>query len=73
MGLVAWLFPQKIGPGQFQPHIRYQEFEDSSIFDVGLNYIIRGHNARLSLVYSNIDIDGSRSSDQLLLGTQFQF
>lgn len=73
MGLAGWLFPQKYGPGQFQPHVRYQDFEDNSQLDLGLNYVMRGHNARISLVYSNIDMDGTTSKNQFLLGTQFQF
>jgi hypothetical protein len=73
MGLAGWLFPQKYGPGQFQPHVRYQDFEDNSQLDLGLNYVMRGHNARISLVYSDIDMDGATSKNQFLLGTQFQF
>ncbi len=63
---VAYLFSKKTGWGQFQPFSRLQSFDraESNItgsrgtrdrYDVGLNYIISGHNARISLFYANED------------------
>ncbi|WP_447965363.1 hypothetical protein [Nitrospira sp. Ecomares 2.1] len=51
-----YLFPQKVGIGQFQPYVRYVDTnpnESSSRYLVegGLNYVIDGHNARISLFY----------------------
>ena len=56
-----YLFPQKIGIGKFQPYLRYTEIDpDSSAdrdeFEAGLNYIIDGHNARVSMFYQHGDI-----------------
>lgn len=70
----GYLLPPKVGPGQFQPMIRFQEFEGDSMFDAGVNYVIRGHSARLSLMYSRSDLkaDGGQRN-RFILGTQFQF
>ncbi|MEE8126013.1 MAG: hypothetical protein V3T42_09395, partial [Nitrospirales bacterium] len=56
-----YLFPQKVGIGQFQPYIRYtKNYADNSSdrkeYEGGLNYIIDGHNARISLFYQYGDI-----------------
>ena len=56
-----YLFPQKVGIGQFQPYVRYtannsHNSADSDEFEVGTNYIIDGHNARISLFYQYGDI-----------------
>jgi len=71
----AFLFNQEVGIGKFQPLVRYQDFLDNSILDVGVNYIIRNHNARLSFTYSRFDFGGvaSPKSNQFTAGTQFQF
>jgi len=56
-----YLFPQKVGIGQFQPYIRYtKNYADNSSdrkeYEGGINYIIDGHNARISLFYQYGDI-----------------
>jgi len=56
-----YLFPQKIGIGKFQPYLRYTEIDpdgsaDRDEFEAGLNYIIDGHNARVSMFYQHGDI-----------------
>ncbi len=75
----AFLFPPKIGYGKFQPVVRYQDF-DATITKVttkqtdgGVNYIIDGHNARISAVYSYTQTSGERDSHQFVLGAQLQF
>jgi len=83
---VAYLIPGKLGWGQFQPHFRYQGFDEvesatiknptpSNIarYDIGVNYVMSGHNARISLVYTHVDLSGPSKSGMLTLGTQFQF
>ena len=52
----AYLFPKEVGPGKFQPYVRYVENspsdgEDNDLSEIGLNYVISGHNARLNLNY----------------------
>ncbi len=60
--LVAlYLFPTTIGIGKFQPYIRYSEVNpngsaDRDEIEGGVNYVIDGHNARVSLFYQYGDI-----------------
>ncbi len=56
-----YMFPQTVGIGKFQPYARYTGVypDDSTNRDEvegGLNYIIDGHNARISLFYQYGDI-----------------
>ena len=57
-----YLFPQKTGVGQFQPYVRYTDVSPDSSSDrdeleVGVNYIISGHNARIAAFYQSGDIE----------------
>jgi hypothetical protein len=87
---VYYLLPGKVGWGQFQPIIDYQVVDqhgsrnlpDTDEFDLGVNYIIKGHDARISLTWSRIQITprGAATalgvdniSRQLVLGLQVQF
>lgn len=72
LATAAYLFPQTVGVGRLQPEVRYQKFSDDSAIDAALNYVIRGHNARLSAVYTRTGPDGAREN-QFTIGTQFQF
>lgn len=56
-----YLFPQMVGIGKFQPYVRYTEINPDSSSDRdeiegGINYIIDGHNARISMFYQHGDI-----------------
>jgi hypothetical protein len=56
-----YLFPQKVFIGQFQPYLRYVEAmpfnsSDRNNWEAGLNYIIDGHNAKVSLIYNYTDM-----------------
>lgn len=56
-----YLFPQQIGWGKFQPYARYSYVDpndstDRDEIEGGLNYIIDGHNARISMFYQHGDI-----------------
>jgi hypothetical protein len=74
------LFTQQVGWGQFQPFVRYQKYEralsntTSKATDFGLNYIIKGPNAKVSAVYTKFeDSQKSPSADdqwQFLVGVQ---
>jgi hypothetical protein len=60
-GTALYLLPGKIGIGAFQPYVRYTDIEpDHSSsrdeFEAGVNYIIDGHNARLSLFFQHGDL-----------------
>jgi hypothetical protein len=89
LALVGVLIPGKVGWGQFQPHIRYQGFTEASAgtavnatksnvarWDFGVNYVMVGHNARVSLIYTHTthrDLAPDKQEGMLTLGTQFQF
>jgi hypothetical protein len=60
---LLYLMPNKIGWGQFQPYGRFTSIQPlhnspkREEWEAGLNYIISGFNARLSLYYRNGDIE----------------
>jgi hypothetical protein len=87
MLLVAFLLPDKIGWGQLQPHIRFQHYdshqsrgaEDRTRYDIGVNYVISGHNALISAVWSQTDRDSAAIvsngdiTREFVVGVQVQF
>ena len=59
-----YLFPQEIGIGRFQPYARYTGLNSAfggarEEYELGTNYVISGHNARISTYYRNGNIGGS--------------
>lgn len=76
--LASYLFPQKIGQGRLRPSLRFQRFDPTaqpsfSLTEFGIDYVVRGHEARLSAVYSFEDPEGSNGRSSFLLGLQLQF
>ncbi|RTL49822.1 MAG: porin [Rhodocyclaceae bacterium] len=75
----AYLFPDTVGWGKFQPVLRYQKFDAdltsviSKQTDLGLNYIIDGHNARISATYSKNQVTSAADVNRIIIGTQLQF
>lgn len=82
-----YLFPEKIGIGQFQPYLRYVNVLPSTStnrnsYEGGVNYVIDGHNARVSLSYTygdlltkGLDYSSTASGDSIgaiKLGLQLQ-
>ncbi|MFI5366311.1 MAG: hypothetical protein ACHQ4J_11875 [Candidatus Binatia bacterium] len=56
-----YLLPDKVGIGTPQPYARFSEIDprhsmDRNEFEAGLNYIIAGHNGKVSLFYQYGDI-----------------
>ena len=56
-----YLIPAKVGIGQFQPYFRYTDVmpstsSDRNAYEAGVNYIIDGHNARVSLSWTYGDL-----------------
>lgn len=79
-GLVslAYLFPQQVGWGKFQPFYRYQVYSpdvgpDQEINDFGLNYLIDGANARVVATYRTDKTDGEETKDGFIIGLQLQY
>lgn len=59
VGLV--MFPEMVGIGRLQPYVRYTDVmpkvsADRDEVEVGVNYIIDGHNARVSMFWQYGDI-----------------
>jgi hypothetical protein len=75
----GFLFPTEIGIGKFQPVVRYQEGDatltnvTTKQTDVSLNYIIKGHSARLSVDYAHTTYTNAPTRDAVTAGLQLQF
>lgn len=76
---VAYLLPQKIGAGKLQPYLRHQSFDydlsniKSTQNDLGVHYVLDGHNARISATYTTNKSDNSETLDKYVVGVQLQF
>lgn len=77
----AYMFPGTGGPVRYQPYVRFTKNEptgalDSDLTELGVNFVIRGHNARLNLNYTSGDanLTGYRGADTdaLFFGVQIQ-
>jgi hypothetical protein len=79
----AYLFPGKVGWGQFQPFLRFQKFDrdvsntDSKATDIGVNYVIKGHNARVTTQYTKLKdtrlAPAPTDTRQFYVGVQLQY
>jgi hypothetical protein len=75
----AYLIAPKVGPGQFQPVVRYQKFDngltkvDTDQVDLGVNYILKGHNARISADFAHDTTTNAADNNKFILGAQVQF
>jgi len=63
-GYALYLFPQEIGIGKFQPYGRYTGLNSQfggarEEYELGMNYVIAGHNARISTYWRTGNIGGS--------------
>ena len=89
----AYLFPQQVGWGKFQPYVRFQKFDRDKLtennvitqadgtfkqYDVGVNYVIAGPNAKISATYSSYKPDDkgladNKDTNAYTIGVQLQF
>lgn len=83
--LGSYLLPQKMGMGQWQPMARFQFVEEEALgaspkeettkIDIGVNYIIEGHDARISFAFDDSETKvGSTTTDSsgFSVGVQLQ-
>ena len=76
--LASYLFASKVGFGQVQPMVRWQEFTPTAggdavrTLDAGLNYVIDGHNTRVAFAVQNRNPPGAPSTTSYQLGIQIQ-
>ncbi len=77
----AYLLGDTGGAGMYQPYVRYTSNEptvgaSSSLTEVGVNYVLSGHNLKLNLNLTNGDANasGSKGDDTtaITFGMQFQ-
>lgn len=82
LATLEYMFPEQFGVGKLQPFVRTQNFKrdlsqtTSKQTDVGVNYVMNGHDARISVVYSKLDDNrllANASRNQFLVGYQFQY
>jgi hypothetical protein len=71
--------------GRFRPYARYQKYDrDNEAFaaslgdaksewDLGTQYVIKGHNARIDLFYGHQELDGGGHDNLLKSGFQLIF
>ncbi len=79
MGVISWLTPDKVGPGQLQPNarIQYADWATQSrmVLDVGLAYVIDGFNHKYHLNYRHAETDpdggDTISADSIQVGFQY--
>jgi hypothetical protein len=72
-GYALYLFPQEVGIGRFQPYGRYTGLNSQfggarNEFELGLNYVIAGHNARISTYWRTGNIGNSSTFNGQNLG-----
>jgi hypothetical protein len=75
-----YLFPKKVFIGKFQPYFRYVNVEASAaptrdVYETGVNYVIDGHNARVSLSWQHGDLISPVNNNDLnamTVGFQWQ-
>ncbi len=79
---LSYLYPRKIVFGKFQPYFRFVENDPSGAatnesIEIGTNYIISGHKAKLNLSYVSGDTNASgyagRDVDKVTFGIQVQY
>ena len=83
-----YMFRSEVGIGKFQPYVRYTRndpdySDDRDEVEAGVNYIISGHNARISAFYQYGDIAtkglnytpsaGGDKINSIKIGMQLQF
>jgi hypothetical protein len=73
-----YLIPYDVGPGKFQPYVRWQEFTAtisntaSRQFDAGLNYVIKGPDLRISFDYARDTGSLTPTGNRWTIGLQVQ-
>ncbi len=83
LATLAYLIPHNIGIGRLQPFFRQQKFDRNisltthEQIDVGVNYVINNHGARISAVYSQSKDDrltrDNEEVDKFIIGIQLMY
>ncbi len=72
----GYLLPGSIGPGRFQPYIRYETVHvdtknNTNFWSGGLNYYLKGHNCKITADYMQVDPDDEDKLDRGIFTLQF--
>ena len=72
----GYLLPGSIGPGRFQPYIRYETVHvdtknNTNFWSGGLNYYLKGHNCKITADYMQVDPDNNEKRDRGIFTLQF--
>ncbi|MGM0681420.1 MAG: porin, partial [Thermodesulfobacteriota bacterium] len=72
---LGYLVPGSIGPGRFQPYIRYETVDvdrknETDFWSGGFNYYLKGHNCKLTADYMKVDPDNDAKDDRDILTFQ---
>ncbi|SIT72846.1 short chain amide porin [Ectothiorhodosinus mongolicus] len=74
----SYMFPASNALGRLRPYLRYENVNpdagsDTEKWSLGLEYVINGHNAKVSGVLGRIDEkDSNEANNFFMLGLQFQ-
>ncbi len=65
----GYLLPGSIGPGRFQPYIRYETVDvdkknQTDFLSGGFNYYLKAHNCKLTADYMHVDPDNPEKDDR---------
>lgn len=74
---VSYLLGGKVGAGKLQPHVRYQSLDltgtsERKRYDLGVNYILDNHNARMSFIYAKDNNGAAKDTNIFRIGLQLQ-
>lgn len=81
----GWLTPREIGIGRFRPFVRYLKYNYDNLlaaaaqadasqgWDAGVDYVIKGHSARLTAFWGQRDVVGFGRENLLRTGAQVNF
>ncbi|MEA1867308.1 MAG: selenite/tellurite reduction operon porin ExtI [Thermodesulfobacteriota bacterium] len=66
----GYLLPGRVGPGRLQPYMRYEavyvaDKDDTDFISGGLNYFVKGHNAKISLDYTYVGQESDREDQSI--------
>jgi hypothetical protein len=89
MLFAGWLLPQQVGCegfcGRFRPYARYQWYnrydfavaaaneDPKEEWDLGAQFVIKGHNARIDTYYGHQELDGGGHDNLFRTGVQLIF
>lgn len=78
MARAGYLFNTKVGIGKLMPQVRFQSLdldgatEKRNRYDLELHYVIDGHNARVTAVYTDDNMGAARDTNIFKIGVQLQ-